>query len=157
MHPIVWATAPLDWVGSVVVPVTAILVSTGVAVALASLERRAARRDRQAESLADVLVALTEINGIATDRVRRAEIPRRLTRLVATVNVAAAHFQRRDVVFELVVTMVLREEKTDRRRLGLAAARAMALLDDWRRGRISDAQIEKMLETYPMKERGYRA
>lgn len=58
MHPIVWATAPLDWVGSVVVPVTAILVSTGVAVALASLERRAARRDRQAESLADVLVAL---------------------------------------------------------------------------------------------------
>lgn len=148
---------PFDWLGSVVVPVAAILVSTGIAIFLAGAERRAAKRDRQDLALADVMVALTGVNAVATDRVRRSEVARRLTTLVAAVNVAAAHFDRDDVVFELVVTMVQREESAGRRRLGLAAARAMSLLDDWRHGRISHEKIVAELATYPVEQRGYRA
>lgn len=40
------AVIPFDFVGSVMVPVAAILVSSGIAIGLASLERRAANRER---------------------------------------------------------------------------------------------------------------
>lgn len=157
MDPNVTVVMPFDWVGSVLVPVAAILVSTGIAIFLTGYERRAAKRDRQDLALADVLIALTSVNAVATDRMRRSEVARRLTTFVAAVNVAAAHFGRDDIVFELMVTMVQSEESAGRRKLGLAAARAMAVLDDWRHGRISNDDIAAELATYPPEQRGYRA
>lgn len=157
MDPNVTVVMPFDWLGSFFVPVAAILVSAGIAISLAGLERRAAKRDRQVLALAEVVVALTGVNAVATDRVRRSEVARRLTRFVAAVNVAAAHFDRDDAVFELVITMVQSEESAGRRNLGLAAARAMALLDRWRHGRISNDSIAAELAAYPPGQRGYRA
>lgn len=157
MNTDVTVVMPFDWLGSLIVPSVSILVSSGIAIWLARSERKAAKRDRADAALAELIVALTAVNSVDVDDIPKDEVARRLTAFVAAVNVAAAHFDRDDTVFELVVTIVLNADAAGRTALGLSAARAMSILDDWRHGRLSDESIAAELAKFPEAKRRYRA
>ncbi|WP_153302221.1 hypothetical protein [Microbacterium foliorum] len=149
---------PFDFVGSVVVPVAAILISTLIAVSIASAERRAARQERKDVALANLMLALTHVDSIAPDRAGRAERNRRLTDFVAAANVAESVFDKSEYpVLALAVAIVMRDANRGRARLSHAASAALLLLSDWKKGTVEVAEIEREYLALTEWERGFVA
>lgn len=147
---------PFDLVGSVVVPIAAIVISAVVAAAIASQERRAARQERRDVALANVMQALTLVDSIGPDRASRSERNRRLNDFVAAANVAEAVFSRSEYpVLALAVAIVMRDANRGRLRLSSAARSALALLSDWDRGRVDLDEVGKRLESLSEWDRGF--
>ncbi|PRB14489.1 hypothetical protein [Microbacterium sp. MYb62] len=149
---------PLDLVGSVLVPAAAIIISALIAVSIARGERHAARQERKDVALANLMLALTMVDAIATDRANRAERNRRVTDFVAAANVAESVFSKDEYpVLELVVAIVLRDANRGRAQLSYAASAALMLLSDWKHGEVDTAEIQRHLDELTDWERGFVA
>lgn len=147
---------PLDFVGSVVVPVAAIVISAVIAAVIAGAERRAARKERRDVALANLTRALTLVDSIAPDRSSRSERNRRLNDFVAAANVAESVFPGKEYpVLALAVAIVIRDANRGRVRLSSAARSALALLSDWDNGRTDLDEVRGYLESLTEWERGF--
>lgn len=147
---------PLDFVGSVVVPVAAIVISAAIAAVIAGAERRAARNERRDVALADLMRALTLVDSISPDRASRSERNRRLNDFVAAANVAESVFPKTEYpVLALAVAIVMRDANRGRLRLSSAARSALALLSDWDKGRVDMDEVRGHLESLTEWERGF--
>lgn len=147
---------PFDLVGSVVVPIAAIVISAVVAAAIAGQERKAARQERRDVALSDLMQALTLVDSIGPDRASRSERNRRLNDFVAAANVAEAVFSKTEYpVLALAVAIVMRDANRGRLRLSSAARSALALLSDWDRGRVDMDEVERHLESLTAWDRGF--
>ncbi|MEA1264190.1 hypothetical protein MicroSTF_14195 [Microbacterium sp. STF-2] len=147
---------PLDVVGSVVVPVAAIVISAVIAALIAGAERRAARRERRDVALANLMRSLTLVDSIAPDRASRSERNRRLNDFVAMANVAESVFPKKEYpVLALAVAIVLRDANRGRHRLSFAARAALALLSDWDQGQVDMEEVRGHLESLTEWDRGF--
>lgn len=135
---------PFDWVGSVLVPVAAVLVSGALAVLLASLERRAAARGRAREQAAELIRALSDM-GRSAEWGTTDEYERAADRYEEELNALAALLPARDVsVPKFVCEIVERLDLTEKngrvfRRGVLWVATSLEL---WCRGELKARDFE---------------
>lgn len=135
---------PFDWVGSVLIPTAAVLISGALAVAIATLERRAAARARAREQAAQLIRALSELGRAAawgaTDEYNEAS-----ARYEQELNALAALLSGREIAIpKFVCEVIERIDPDDRggmvlRRGALWAGTALEL---WCRGKLSARDFE---------------
>ncbi|WP_439593637.1 hypothetical protein [Microbacterium sp.] len=133
----------LDWIGSVLVPVAAILVSSGIAIYLASRERRASDRSHTREQVAAVIRTLTEFAAAAQlkdwDALNRTQIE-----YMTNLNVLAAYLPRRDYDVARYCAGVMAGPYDAHDRNGIIAASTWlaACLESWVRGDLRGSQFK---------------
>jgi len=136
------AVEPLDVIGAVVVPVVAILVSTGIAVWLARRERLASERAHTRVEIVALVRALTDLQRTATrgdrDGAREASV-----RFSSTLNAFTAHLGRKDLAVPRYLAIVMNRgiETGDLTKIGRTALFLSNCVDSWLRGSVSSAQF----------------
>ncbi len=128
----------IDWVGGVLVPVAAILVSSGIALFLAARERRATERAHLRAEAARVIAALTELQRAAghddLEAARAASAD-----FAGALNTFAAYLPARDVAVAKYLTVVMsRAVATGDLKVVAGAALFLAsAIDAWLRGTVT--------------------
>lgn len=134
---------PFDWVGSVFVPVVAVLVSAGIAISVAAAERRAARRDRIRAQTTNLIRALNAI-GRASLPFDPDELNVANARYEQELNALGAQLGKRDVVVAKFVCIVVNKADNEpveyqcRTMLWVASA-----LELWLRGTLSSVDFAR--------------
>ena len=141
---VVAAQNSVDWVGNVLVPIVAILVSSGIAIALAANERRAAERERLRGPVAIVIRGLTDLSRAAGHDDGDA-INTGYARFTEDVNALSPHLRARDIPVAQFCSIVMHKAihtqspaVIDRTALWLATC-----LDLWVRGTVRAADFRK--------------
>lgn len=126
---------PFDWVGSVLVPVVAVLISALLAIAIASAERRAARKDRLREGAAALIRALNEVGRSAM--YERSAMAAAAVTYLFELNALTALLNRREVVVAKWVCVVMELGDPDLADGAVASRHAMwvsSAVEGWARG-----------------------
>ncbi|MFF2631907.1 hypothetical protein ACFVR6_03380 [Microbacterium sp. NPDC058021] len=136
---------PPDWWSSIFVPVAAILVSAGIAVWLASRERKAGRRDARNTQAIRLIRALNDIGRHAfesdEDRVEGAH-----SRYEQELNAFAAHLSKRElVVAKFVCEVVMMDDESSPHRTYRTMLWLATSIELWIRGTLSTRQFEDNL------------
>lgn len=97
---------PFDWIAGVLVPVAAILVSAGLAIGLAALERRASERGHIRAQAAELIRALSAMGRAALEG-DDSEKDRASARYEEELNAFGAHLNRRDIVVAKFVCVIV--------------------------------------------------
>ncbi|MGX1701675.1 hypothetical protein [Microbacterium sp. NPDC055357] len=136
------AVEPLDVIGAVVVPVVAILVSTGIAVWLARRERTASERAHTRVEIVALVRALTDLERTAArndhDGAREASV-----RFSSTLNAFTAHLEKKDLAVPRYLAIVMNRgiETGDLEKIGRTALFLSNCVDSWLRGTVTSAQF----------------
>jgi hypothetical protein len=127
----------IDWIGSVLIPVAAILVSSGIALYLASRERRASDRSHLRAEAARLVENLTELQRTAATGDRQGARTASVA-FSGTLNTFTAYLQRSDVAVGQFLTIVISRAIAtgDLPTVGRAALFLNSAVDAWLRGEI---------------------
>jgi len=122
-----------ELVAQIVLPVTAVLVSSGIAIGLAMSERLAAERFRLRVEIANVTRSLTNLNNGLSDNVEDYEPL--VNQVSADVSVLAVHLKTRDMPVAIFVATALFTARSN----GTPALKASVIwiadcLERWQRG-----------------------
>lgn len=129
---------PFDWLGSVVVPSAAILISAGIALGLFARERRAAQQGERNAVLARILELLHELSGVETDNLTDEQAKRIMRKLITSTNILELMLPRKDWPLpDFVSTVVIVGELHGREHLSATAGWLMHVVTGWERGEIS--------------------
>lgn len=132
----------IDWVGSVLIPVAAILVSSGIALYLASRERRATERSHLRAEGARLVEHLTELQrtagtgDLAGARTASADFS-------GTLNTFTAYLGKRDTAVAQFLTIVISRAIAtgDLATISRAALFLNSAVDGWLRDEVSTKQF----------------
>lgn len=143
MPPEIVIVQPFDFVGSVIVPGLAILISAGLAIWIASTERRAAEKSRIQAETAAMIRALSDLNVAAIKPVDQMKLHLASVEFGRQLSVFTAHMPNRAIaVPQYTAVLMARAIATDDTEiLRKAAGFIQTGLDEWTRGRVSAAEF----------------
>ena len=138
---------PFDWVGSVIVPVAAVLVSSAIAVGLAALERRAQRKARLRTEVGRIMSTLTEVATYARSG-NQYEAEQTVKRLFSQANALTLHAQRKDLpAFSFVLAAVETGRENSLDKLASASTWAVSCLEGWATNRLTPKAFAEAMPT----------
>lgn len=138
---------PFDWVGSVIVPALAILVSSGIAVWVVGVERRRAERAAVRTEAAELIRTLDAL-GRAVELGEADERRQATASFEKQLSAFAAHLSRRDAVVAKFVGVVHSSARKGPRELvPRATLWLIASIELWMRGQL---KAENFAENMPV-------
>ena len=139
---------PVDWVAGVLIPAAAILVAAGIALFVASFERRASERSHVRHQAAELIKAtVTMGRAIEYDSVDQQNLS--IERYAEELNAFSAMLNKRDIVVAKFVCVVvdkanrLHDDNGDGARFARTALWVSTAIELWLRGSLKSKEFEK--------------